>query len=70
MESQVMMKLKKAKNLDARQNMLLEHAYYQARPPSPPPPPYLTDAQPQTSPRCSCLPRGMSMSFATSTAMP
>lgn len=28
---QVMMKLKSAKNLDARQTMLLEHAYFQVR---------------------------------------
>jgi hypothetical protein len=28
---QIMMKLKSAKNLDARQTMLLEHAYFQVR---------------------------------------
>ena len=31
-----MMKLKRARNLDARQNMLLEHAYFQVLPEPPP----------------------------------
>lgn len=31
--AQIMMKLRAAKNLDARQAMLLEHAYFQVLPP-------------------------------------